>query len=80
MPSRRAYENASLFSVARSQPPQTKKRQSWIPEYIDLTFNDLLNLESKQQVSKKLPKLQEPLPMKYTLSIDVFVDKVYIYS
>ncbi|KAI9764929.1 MAG: hypothetical protein M1840_007954 [Geoglossum simile] len=47
-------------------------------EHIDLTFNDSPDLEPKQQVSRKSPKPQEPLPMKYTLSIDVFVDNIRV--
>jgi hypothetical protein len=78
VPSRRAYENARLHSIARPPPPRTQKRQSRIPEHVDLTSNDLPDLESKQQASRKPPKPQEPLPTKYALSIKVFVDKVSI--
>ncbi|KAI9771356.1 MAG: hypothetical protein M1840_002326 [Geoglossum simile] len=78
VPSRRAHENARLRSIARPPPPRTQKKQSRTPEHIDLTSNDLPNLESKQQASRKPPKPQEPLPMKYALSIKVFIDNVSI--
>jgi hypothetical protein len=80
VPSRRVYENARLHSIARPPPPRTEKRQLRIPEHIDLTSNDLPDLESKQQVSRKPPKPQEPLPTKYTLSTEIFVDNVRIHA
>ncbi|KAI9868846.1 MAG: hypothetical protein M1813_004697 [Trichoglossum hirsutum] len=80
VPSRRAYENARSHSIARPPLHRTSKRQSRVLEHIDLTSNDLPNPESKQQVTRKPSKPQEPLPTKYTLSIDVFVDNVCLYS
>ncbi|KAI9854597.1 MAG: hypothetical protein M1813_000948 [Trichoglossum hirsutum] len=78
VPSRRAYENSLPRTTARPPPRRTLKQPSQTPEHIDLTSNDLLDLESKQQASRKPPKPQEPLPTKYALSIKVFVDKVSI--
>ena len=43
--SRRAYENAHSHSIAQPLPHRTPKRQSQVPKHIDLTSNDLLDLE-----------------------------------
>ncbi|KAI9759327.1 MAG: hypothetical protein M1840_003375 [Geoglossum simile] len=80
VPSRRARETARSSNIARPPPPRTKKKGSRIPEHIDLTSNDIPDVESTQQVSKKPPKLQESLPTKYTLSIDILIDDVQVYS
>jgi hypothetical protein len=37
-------------------------------------------MESMQPVSKKVTKPREPLPIKYTLSIDIFVGKTCVYT
>ncbi|KAI9773649.1 MAG: hypothetical protein M1840_006923 [Geoglossum simile] len=80
MPSRRAYENSLPRTTARPPTRRTLKQPSQTPEHIDLTSNDTPSLESTQQASKKPLKPHEPLPTKYTLSINVFVDNIRIYS
>ncbi|KAI9866736.1 MAG: hypothetical protein M1813_000678 [Trichoglossum hirsutum] len=80
VPSRRASEIASSYNIAQPLPSRIKKKRSRIPKRIDLTSDDPLALESTQLVSKKPPKLQEPLPTKYTLSIDILVSDTLIYS
>ncbi|KAI9855807.1 MAG: hypothetical protein M1813_009616 [Trichoglossum hirsutum] len=79
-PSRRAYENTLSRSTARPAPSRTPKRRSRTPEQIDLTSNDLPDLEPKQQVGRKPPKPHEPLPTKYTMSTQVIVDKTLILT
>ncbi|KAI9768164.1 MAG: hypothetical protein M1840_004994 [Geoglossum simile] len=79
VPSRRARETTRPSGIAQPPPSRTKKTHSRIPEHIDLTSNDCPTLESTKKVSKKSPKPQEPLPTKYPLSIDIFVDNICVY-
>ncbi|KAI9858948.1 MAG: hypothetical protein M1813_007250 [Trichoglossum hirsutum] len=78
--SRRVCEIAGSSNITRPPLSRAKKQRPRVPKRIDLTSNDLPDLESTQLVSKMPSKPREPLPTKYTLSINILVGDVRIHS